>query len=213
MYMAWQGLKVTAIDYLPPHVEAAERRVERQGLQKQITVRHMDYHHLETIPDESHDAVYTLETFVHASDPEAVLAGFYRILKPGGKLVLLEYDNQLHNPQLPKHIRDAIEKINHYAAMPTNTRSCPGFYDGIMEGTGFVDIKVTDVTENIRPMLFLFWVLASVPYFLVRLFHLEEHFINTVAGAKAYLGTEYWRYVKVEARKPETLTDMEKEKE
>ncbi|KAH8906163.1 S-adenosyl-L-methionine-dependent methyltransferase [Coniochaeta sp. PMI_546] len=204
-YMARQGLKITAIDYLPRHVEKARRRVQKQDLQEQITVQRMDYHHLETIPDESHEGVYTMETFVHATDPEAVLAGFYRILKPGGRVVLHEYDNTLGRPETSgqfKTEREVLSAINKHGAMPTCERAGPGFYQEILEGAGFVDVEIRDYSENIRPMLLLFSVLAVVPFFIIRLFRAEKYFINTVGGATAYWGQKHWRYVVLSARKP-----------
>ncbi len=40
----------------------------------------MDSHHLDTF-----DAACTMETFVHATAPAKVLAGFFRVLKPDSK--------------------------------------------------------------------------------------------------------------------------------
>ncbi|KAI1360036.1 S-adenosyl-L-methionine-dependent methyltransferase [Xylaria arbuscula] len=38
------------------------------------------------------DGIYTIGMFVYAIDPEAVLEGFYRFLKPGNRVVQSEYD-------------------------------------------------------------------------------------------------------------------------
>jgi hypothetical protein len=42
----------------------------------------------------SEAGIYTMENFV-ATEPEAVLAGTSRTLKPGGRLSLFEYDHEL----------------------------------------------------------------------------------------------------------------------
>lgn len=143
-----------------------------------------------------------METLVHATDPDVVLAGFYRILKPGGKVVLHEYDNRLDDPETPEFLKAEMRTVNKYAAMPTNDRARPGFYKEILEAAGFVDVEVKDFSVNIRPMLLLFVLLAIVPYLFIKLFRLEKYFINTVAGAVAYRGQPYWRYVAISARKP-----------
>jgi len=39
--------------------------------------------------------LHTMEMFVHGTDPAQVLAGFFRILKPGGRIAVLEYDHNL----------------------------------------------------------------------------------------------------------------------
>ncbi|SPQ19886.1 79c723d4-392d-4f8a-8d46-6b02c3870f4c [Thermothielavioides terrestris] len=204
LYMARRGLRVTAIELVDHHVAKAKRNVARAGLPPgQVTVQKMDYHHLETIPDESHEGVYTMETLVHATDPEKVLAGFFRILRPGGRLVLHEYD---HTLGIEKHVSSTfvhqMQFVNKHAAMPTNARSHPGVYASMLEQAGFVDVKVEDYSVNIRPMLRLFFVMAIVPYFFIRLLGLERFFVNTVAGAGAFLYQKHWRYVAVTANKP-----------
>ncbi|KAL2019363.1 hypothetical protein VTK56DRAFT_9743 [Thermocarpiscus australiensis] len=83
LYMARHGLRITGIDIIDHHIAKAKRNIARSGLPPgQVTVQKMDYHHLESIPDQSHDGVYTMET-VHATDPETALAGFCRIPRPG----------------------------------------------------------------------------------------------------------------------------------
>ncbi|CAJ2504975.1 Uu.00g123690.m01.CDS01 [Anthostomella pinea] len=82
------GLRVEAIDIVDHHVYKASQNITRSGLPEgTVKVRKMDYHHLEDLPSQSMDGIYTMETFVHATDPKAVLDGFYRLLRPGGRLV------------------------------------------------------------------------------------------------------------------------------
>ncbi|KAI8962686.1 S-adenosyl-L-methionine-dependent methyltransferase [Daldinia sp. FL1419] len=196
------GLHVDAIDVVDHHVTKAQRNVDRSGLPKGVVrVRKMDYHNLDTFAADSFDGLYTMETFVHATDPEAVLAGFYRILRPGGRLVQFEYD---HNSldSAPQDISDSMVKVNKYAAMPTNAISHPGVFRQMLEDAGFEDIIVRDFSDNIRPMTRLFFLLAIVPYFFIRMLKLERYFINTVAGVQSYKGGGHWHYVAISATKP-----------
>ncbi len=203
LYMARHGMDVSGIDVVDRHMEKARQNIRRssrspgQG-QGQVTVQKMDYHHLESVPDASYDGAYTMETFVHATDPEAVLAGFYRVLRPGGRVALFEYDHVL-DVSSPSGLAESMAQINTYAAMPTNTRSTPGLYKRMLEDAGFHDVVVRDYSENIRPMLMLFWLLAGIPFFFVRLFRLEKYFINTVAGFQGYRGQQFWRFLAVTA--------------
>lgn len=85
------GFKIQGIDVVERHLKKAERNIARAGLQQgQLEVRKMDYHHLENLPDNGFDGVYTMETFVHATEPEVVLENFYRVLRPGGRIALFE---------------------------------------------------------------------------------------------------------------------------
>lgn len=196
------GLRVSGIDIVDHHIAKARRNIARSGLPEgTITMRKMDYHHLESLADESLDGVYTMETFVHATEPEAVLGGFYRLLRPGGRVALFEYDHELID-DAPEDMAASMRKINQYAAMPTNDRSHPGVFKGMLEDAGFVDVVVRDYSQNIRPMARLFFILAIVPYFFVRLLRLERYFINTIAGVESYRGEGRWRYVAITATKP-----------
>ncbi len=215
LYMARHGMYISFIDIVARAIEKARRNIRRSSWspgQGQVTAQRMDYHHLESIPDTSYDGVYTMETFVHATDPEAVLAGFYRVLRPGGRIALFEYDHVLNDVSTPGDLAESMRQINTYAAMPTNMRSTPGLYKRMLEDAGFHDVVVRDFSENIRPMLMLFWILAWIPFFFVRLFRLEKYFINTVAGYQGYRGLQFWRYLAVTATKPGPPIEVSKTK-
>ncbi|XXH03413.1 hypothetical protein Hte_009815 [Hypoxylon texense] len=205
------GLRVEAIDIVDHHVAKARRNAERSRDAVRVRVRKMDYHHLESFAAESLDGVYTMETFVHATDPTAVLAGFYRVLRPGGRLAQFEYDHDALD-SAPPDIADGMVKVNRYAAMPTNAESHPGVFQRMLEDAGFEDVVVRDYSDNIRPMTRIFFLLAIVPYFFVRLLGLERYFINTVAGVESYRGRSHWHYVAISATKPGSPIETPKSK-
>ncbi|GKT46162.1 demethylrebeccamycin-D-glucose O-methyltransferase [Colletotrichum spaethianum] len=195
------GLKIEAFDVVERHVQRARKSIKDAGLEASVTVNRRDYHHLESLADQSFDGIYTMETLVHATDPESVLAGFYRLLKPGGHISNFEYDHHFTDGS-PSDMVDNMRKINEWAAMPTNDRSNPGVFKQLLEEAGFVDVQVRDFSENIRPLCRLFFLLGIVPYLFIKFFGLEKHFINTVAGVETYRGKGRWRYVAISARKP-----------
>ena len=166
----------------------------------------MDYHHLRFV-NESFDGVYSLETFVHATDPTQVLQEFFRVLKPGGSLSLYEYDHIDLNT-MPTELRTSMDHVNKYAAMPSNVDA--GILLHMLEEAGFQDIAVKDLSANIKPMLRLFFIVAIIPYLIIRLLGLEPWFVNTVAGVEAYRGNRrgVWRFVAVTARKPRSALDI-----
>lgn len=201
IHMAKRGLRVSCIDVVDRHMSRAKRNVHVNGFDGTITVQKMDYHHLDSFADSTFDGVYTMETFVHATDPELALSEFFRVLKPGGSIALYEYD---HNnlSKAPENMRASLEQINKYTAMPSNARFEQGVLQRMMTEVGFEDIEVNDLSINITPMLRLFFILAYLPFLIVRLFGLESVFINTVAAVKLYNSRDYCRYVAVSARKP-----------
>ncbi|KAF5027514.1 hypothetical protein F66182_385 [Fusarium sp. NRRL 66182] len=194
--------RVQGIDVVSHHVDKAKRNIARAGLPEgQVSVRLMDYHHLELLQDQSFDGIYTMETFVHATDPRAALAGFFQKLRPGGRLALFEYDHEFTNTS-PDDMATSMRKINDFAAMPTNDVSHPGVFKDMLEDVGFTDVVVNDYSEKIKPMTRLFYVVAYVPWLIVTFLGLEKHFINTVAGVESYRGHGRWRYVAISATKP-----------
>lgn len=224
LYMAEQGgLRVKAIDIVDHHVAKAQRNIRAAEKHEpwftpgQVTAEKMDYHHLETIADASLDGVYTMETLVHATDPEAVLRGFKRVLKPGGHIALFEYDHDLDEAAartsgLKSWMAADMRRVNELAAMPTYQKSKPGYFRALLEDAGYEDVVVRDYTENVRPMLRFFYYLAIVPYLIVKLFGLERYFANTIAGVLGYAAGEHCHYLAISARKPGPALETSKAK-
>ncbi|KAK7423206.1 hypothetical protein QQZ08_009203 [Neonectria magnoliae] len=203
--MAKKGMRVTAIDIIDHHVTKARRNVEKAGLPKgQVTVEKMDYQHMESIADESHDGVYTLQAMGHATDAKAAAAGFFRILKPGGRIAFFEAqrsrtsDDYDEGDELAGHLK----LVNEYTAMPTNELSREDYFKDLLEDAGFVDVEVRDYSENIRPQLRLFYALVVVPWFFIRLLGLEKNFTNMICATSGYIGQPRWKFVGVSATKP-----------
>ncbi|KAJ5323036.1 hypothetical protein N7452_011325 [Penicillium brevicompactum] len=205
IHMANRGLNIRAIDVVKRHVSRAQREVHAAGLDKSITVQEGDYHHLENFSTESLDGVYTMETLVHATDPKAVLEGFFRIMKPGGSLVLFEYAHL--TPKNAPEITKIFGQVNEYAAMPANASFEADTLPSMVEDVGFTNIKKGDISENVKPMLRLFFVLAYIPYLIIKLFGLERYFINAVAGIAGYRYFDMHRYVTIRATKPAATED------
>jgi ubiquinone/menaquinone biosynthesis C-methylase UbiE len=89
------GARVTAIDLSEQMLARAKQRAER--LHVAVDLALMDAQHLD-FPDATFDAVVSTCVFCSVPDPVAGLREGWRVLKPGGKLLLLEHvrsDNAL----------------------------------------------------------------------------------------------------------------------
>lgn len=53
-----------------------------------------------------------------------------------------------------------------------------GTLGALLENAGFCDVKTADLSENVKPMLRLFFVAAYVPYLIIKAFGLEAYFVN-----------------------------------
>ena len=207
MHLARKGLSIQGIDVVSKHLKWARQGIWANGLEKDVTVRLMDYQHLDGFADSSFDGVYTMETLVHAIYPEKAVAEFFRVIKPGGSLALYEYDHPdffAAAKDIPEDLRDSMMQVNARASMPANVVFVQGELQLMLERQGFQDVVVQDLTENIKPMARLFFLVGYVPYLIICFLGLQAWFVNTQAGVQGYrvLKRRLWRYVAVTARKP-----------
>jgi sterol 24-C-methyltransferase len=201
LYMAKRGNhQIKGIDVVERHVAEAKRTIARAGMQESVTAQLGDYHQLEEFAGCSFDGIYTMETFVHSTDPLKALRHFHRLLKPGGRIALYEYDHE-EIDKVPKELVDAIIKVNRYAAMPAGASFHRDALKDLLEEVGFEDVELKDLSNHIVPMLWLFYIVAIIPYIVLKFLGLDHHFVNTVAGAKGYHGRSLWRYTQVTGRK------------
>ncbi len=141
------GLKIAGTDLIPRRLQ--EARVLNTDANTSINLFNADYHHLPLL-SESYDGVFTLETLVHAYDYKQVLSEFFRILRPGGKVVLFEYSipplDSVPAPAraLAKHV---IKKTG-MASLPHFTH---GSFNEILKETGFENIQVEEISRNVYP--------------------------------------------------------------
>lgn len=211
VHFASKGVQVYGIDVVKNHVRWAQQCVKDRGFAKSVTVRLMDYHHLE-LPDRSFDGVYTIEALIHATDPEKVLGEFFRVLKPGGSIALHEYHRLKPDTiaeGVPSDFMKSLEQFTRRTSMPAWEMFQDGVLQSMLERQGFQDVVAEDLSENIKPMVMLFYIVAYIPFLIIGFLGLEAWFLNTQAGA---LGPQLqkwrlWRYVAVTARKPSEASD------
>ena len=207
MHMARKGLQVQGIDVISNHLQWARQEIQAGGLEKAVSVRLMDYHHLDGLADGSLDGVYTIETFVHATDPRQALGEFFRVMKPGGSIALYEYDHPDFDAtpsKIPEGLRESMDQVNLRASMPANVAFSEGVLQRMLEDQGFQDVVVEDLSPNVKPMARLFFLVAYIPYLIIYFLGLQAWFVNTQAGVQGYrvLKRGLWRYVAVTAKKP-----------
>ncbi|EMR89691.1 hypothetical protein ACHAP3_000735 [Botrytis cinerea] len=195
------SLEIRGIDVVDHHIEKAMRNIEKQGMKARVTAEKMDYHHLEGIASNSLEGVYTMETFVHSTSPETVAREFYRVLKPGGRVALFEYEHSVMSSE-PMARVDSWSTINKYSAMPAFDRFTYGSIGSIFTDAGFTNVVTEDITIHVKPMVRFFFVLAYIPYLLVIALGLQKHFVNTMAGVEGWKCRKSIKYVAVSAEKP-----------
>lgn len=196
MYLAeHHGLKVDAIDLLNFNITNAKANATRQNQGQNVTFQVGTYMQL-PYADNSFDAVYTMETLVHAPDYREALSEFLRVLKPGGKLVLFEYTlkPEAEVTQSEEVGMQRIKQINRVAAMPAFDEFTFGSMAPKLLSAGFEQAETIDITQRMLPMLEQFYHKAKLIYRLFRVLHIEDHLINGMSAVEFYKNQGLWKY-------------------
>ena len=164
----------------------------------------MDYTNL-TIPDKTHDGIYTMETLVHVPDYRQALRQFHRVLKLKGKLALFEYSTlpskDLKN--LPPELQSMCQMVVDESGMHSLPYFTHGSFPQLLEKEGFVNVKVANITPRVIPMLKKFYRYAYYPYKVIKLLGFQRQFINATSAiaSKDLLEHKAWRYNIITATK------------
>jgi ubiquinone/menaquinone biosynthesis C-methylase UbiE len=194
------GVDVTGIDILEFNLQEATRRTAKTGLAEHTHFQWGDYHHL-TFSDAAFDGVYTMETFVHSADPKAALAEFFRVLKPGGRLVMFEY-SRTPEDELSAAANAALRRVCDEAAMPAWLQLYHGTLDELLVNQGFLIERSQDVTAHVMPMLRAFNLIGKFPYWCGRVSGLTHKVVNAMSAREMYKHPDAWRYGVHTAVKP-----------
>lgn len=196
------GLQVSGIDLLDFNITHAQQAARKQGLTKSATFQVGTYMEL-PFKSGAFDAVYTMETLVHAPDYRKALKEFYRVLKPGGKLVLFEYSlkpEELLNED-EKLGMAKIKQVNEVASMPAFNEFTFDNMPKLLAAAGFSSVSVKDISKRILPMLKQFSDKARLPYNIARKLHVENHVINAMSAVVFWDNQNLMRYNIITASK------------
>ena len=216
LYIASAGNNtIEGVDIVERHILRARCHIKAAGMEGQVSVRTADYHRLRDAEDASFDAVYAVESLVHSVEPMKALEEFYRLLKPGGRICLNAYDREPFDKS-DRTLRESVRLLSIYASMPEESSFEKESLPSLLAQAGFHDIQLEDMSENVAPMLRLFYRMGCVPFafipltFMTTVGHrLGKHFTNAAAGVKSYQYRHLWRYIMVTAGKPEEPEHLE----
>lgn len=185
IYLAQEyGYRIEGVDLMQPSIQRADREIKKLGLSERVKVRIGDYTSLDFV-DKTFDGVYTMETLVHVANYKDALKEFYRVLKPGGKLILFEYSVK-NWEKLSLEQQKVGNLIVEASGMHGLLHFQEGSLEKFVEEAGFKHISTEDATQKMFPMLRIFHIIAWFPYQIIKLLGLQRQFVNVTASVEFY---------------------------
>jgi sterol 24-C-methyltransferase len=150
------SFNIIGIDLVPERLKEALRYIEDHGVSARVVLLNGNYCAL-PLQNATVSAVFTMETLVHADPLEAALAEFWRVLKPGGRLVLFEYSVP-NRASVHPLLQRLAEDIARRTGMASIERFTHDGFPALMHGSGFENVMVEDISRNVWPTWrWLFW--------------------------------------------------------
>lgn len=196
----------TGISIVPYQIERAIEKAKEHGVSDKVTFKVADYCDM-PFEDNSFSVVWAIESVCYALDKETFLKEAYRVLKPGGRLIVA--DGYRTGKSLNKKEESIMTKWEDgYAVhrLATDTE----FETGIAS-VGFQSRRIEDATGLVMPSAkrLYYFGLAAIGYRkLLSLFGKkygnEITIKNTQAAINQYLGIKkgLWKYLVYMAEKP-----------
>ncbi len=154
LYLAQKfNANVTGITLSPVQANRATERVKNAGFQEQVQFQVANAIEM-PFPDNQFDLVWSLESGEHMPDKTQFLAECYRVLRPGGKLILATWCHRSTDSvagALTKDEKRHLAEIYRVYCLP-HVISLPD-YEAIAVKCGFKDLRADDWSNSVAP----FW--------------------------------------------------------
>ena len=153
-------IEVTGLDFSANMLELAKKKIDKRGLSQKFEVVQGDAENL-PFEDNTFDALSISYGIRNVGTISAALSEFYRVLKPGGRLSILEFSE----PQgwffgrlyrfyfdhiLPK-LAGMMSSKSAYTYLPESVRHFPdrGDFKDLLSSEGFEEVQHRDLTFGI----------------------------------------------------------------
>jgi len=178
------GCEIVGISVLAFEIEKARLEAKRHDVSDLVNYLLMDYSNMK-FSNNTFDAIYTIEALSHSINIRKTLSEFFRVLKKGGKVALFEYtisdDENFSDREM-----DLLNKVILSSAMDGLKDFRHDQFQGIIESSGFRNVKVDDITRNVEPSLSRLRRFALIPYFFVKMLGSQKSHPNVTAAVEFY---------------------------
>jgi len=175
------GAVITGITITPREVRISDK-LSRKLLNKPTFILG-DYAQTD-FPNNHFDVVYTTETLSHSEDMQKTMREFYRILKPGGRIVLADYEINTHN--LSHKNKQVIDFLTDHAGGYGLYQQNPGEILQIMKKAGFKQLNELDWSQFTKPTYDRLRRIARPFSWIKPGSSLAPYFVNAVMASHGY---------------------------
>lgn len=144
------GAKCTGITISPGQVKKANKYSKLNNVSDKVNFLVEDFNETK-FPDRSFDIVWGIESICYATDKQKVLKEAYRVLKPGGRIVVSDGFLLKEKSKMTEDERKLVDIWSH--GYRVESFATPEEFKHYLEGAGFKNVKQVDYGKSIQKNL------------------------------------------------------------